>query len=292
MGRPYADLIGDPVVHSKSPAIHKFWLEKLGLEGDYRAVNVPPETLPDYLASRRSDPDWRGCNVTMPHKQAILPLLVRRDESVSGVAAANTVVKDGEGELVAHNTDVAGFAEVLRKWPPPQHPYPAHVATYVQIIGAGGAARAVVVGACRAGYSNFDFFNRTLEKARDLAYWMALPPDGYAAPLDALGPIRNPGDGSAEQRYSHVVVNATSMGMAGNPPVPIDLSEYYDDTIVCDLVYEPVETPLLRQARELGLRTADGLEMLVAQAAPAFHLFFGTPAPRERDAELRELLAR
>lgn len=292
MALPYAEVIGDPIAHSKSPLIHKFWLEKLGLQGEYRAANVRSEALGDYLTTRARDPDWRGCSVTMPHKQAVLPLLDQRDRSASEAGAANTVAKDGDGQLVAYNTDVAGFAELLGKWPLWPPPYPDHVATYVQIIGAGGAARAAVLAACRAGYSDFDFFNRTVEKARGLALWLNLPPDGYAGPLASLGPIRNPGDGPGDQRYSHVVVNATSMGTTGNPPVPIDLRQYYGDTIVCDMVYEPVETPLLKQARECGLRTIDGLEMLVAQAAPAFEIWFGAPAPREHDAELRELLIR
>jgi shikimate dehydrogenase len=145
------------------------------------------------------------------------------------------------------------------------------------------------MGAAEAGYGDFDIFNRTVEKADKLAELIGAP-HGKGHPLEALGPIRNPEDGPADQRYSHVIINASSMGMNGSTPVPIDLAAYYPDTIVFDLVYSPLETPLLKQARELGLRTIDGLEMLVAQAAEAFALFFGQPAPRQHDAELRKLL--
>jgi shikimate dehydrogenase len=113
---------------------------------------------------------------------------------------------------------------------------------------------------------------------------------GTGNPLTAVGPIRNPNDGLAEQRYSHILINATSMGMHGENPVPIDLSAYFPDTIVFDMVYAPLETPLLAQARALGFRTIDGLEMLVGQAATAFERFFGVAPPRDRDAELRRLL--
>ena len=115
-------------------------------------------------------------------------------------------------------------------------------------------------------------------------------PFGKGHPLEALGPIRNPGDGTDDQRYSIVLINATPMGMTGQPEVPVDLSAYFPDTIVFEMIYNPLETGLVRQARQLGLRVIDGLQMLVAQAAPAFEKFFGQPAPREHDAELRARL--
>lgn len=283
----FAEVIGDPIAHSKSPLIHGFWLRALGIEADYRAAHVRADGLADYFASRRADPDWVGCNVTMPHKEAVLAHVDEVDALAQQLNAANTIVKRADGKLVAGNTDVDGVAEPLKR-----HTiggYADHVATYAQIIGAGGAARAAVLGAAASITSDFDFFNRTESRAQDMASWAGLP-DHFGQPLEAIGPIRNPGDGPDDQRYSHIVINASPMGMLGNDPVPIDLSTYYPDTIVFDMVYAPLETPLLAQARARGLRTIDGLEMLVGQAAVAFERFFGRQPPRERDAELRKLL--
>lgn len=283
----HAEVIGDPIAHSKSPMIHGFWIRALGLEADYRAVHVTAEGLEAYFAARRADPDWVGCNVTMPHKEAVLAHVDAVDALAARLRAANTIVKGADGRLVAGNTDVDGVSGPLGR-----HrigDYADHVATYVQIIGAGGAARAAVLGAQAAGFGNFDVFNRSPGRA-DAVAALAGAPFGTGNPLDALGPIRNPDDGATVQRYSHVVINATSMGMHGANPVPIDLKAYFPDTIVFDMVYAPLETPLLAQARRLGLRTIDGLEMLVGQAATAFERFFGMAPPRERDAELRALL--
>jgi shikimate dehydrogenase len=286
---PYAEVIGDPVAHSKSPIIHKFWLDKLGLEGDYRRSLVRPDELAGYLASHREDPHWRGSNVTMPLKEAILPLAGVLDPKAARVGAVNTVIRPEAQGQEGFNTDAMAIADLLSSVARPS--YPAHVAAYVQIIGAGGAARAAVIGAVEAGYVDFVFFNRTVERARTMARWLSLSPDGYAQALEGLGPIRNLDDGPADQRYSHVVINATSMGMLGNPEVPIPLSDYYPDTIVIDMAYGPNPTKLVRDSRALGLRVFDGLEVLTAQAAHAFRLFFGADAPREHDSELRELLA-
>jgi shikimate dehydrogenase len=290
MGVRYAEVIGDPIAHSKSPIIHKFWLEKLGMEGDYRAVSISADELPRYLADRRFDPDWRGCNVTMPHKQAVLPYMTRLESGAERAGAVNTIVKAIDGTRNGFNTDVRAVAELLAACPRPS--YSAYVTTYIQIIGAGGAAKAATVAVFQTSYGNVEFFNRTIEKACAMAAWAGLPRDAYGSSIEALGPIRNPDDGPEGQQYSHIIINASSMGMEGFPDVPIDLSRYYPDTIVFDMVYHPVETGLLRQARTLGLRTIDGLQMLVAQAAHAFFLFFGIEPPRQHDEELRELLTR
>lgn len=282
-----AEVIGDPIAHSKSPLIHGFWIRALDLEADYRAVHVTADGLEAYFAARRADPDWVGCNVTMPHKEAVLAHVDEVDPLAARLNAANTIVKGANGRLVAGNTDVDGVSEPLRAHSIGD--YADHVATYVQIIGAGGAARAAVLGAQAAGFGDFDIFNRSPGRA-DAVAALAGAPFGTGNPLDALGPIRNPNDGLSAQRYSHVVINATSMGMHGENPVPIDLSAYHPDTIVFDMVYAPLETPLLGQARAHGLRTIDGLEMLVGQAATAFERFFGAAPPRARDAELRALL--
>jgi shikimate dehydrogenase len=287
MTRPYAEVIGDPIAQSKSPLIHNFWLGKLGIDAEYRTCHVRPEELADYFTQRRGDAEWRGCNITMPHKQAVIDYVDQLDPLAERAGAANTIIRGNNGMLSGFNTDVSGVAEPLSAMP--IGGYPDHIATYAYIIGAGGAARGAIVGVENAGPFDIDIFNRTVEKAHPLAA-MAGSAFGEAHPLEHLTAIRNQEDGPEDQRYSHIIINASSMGMKGNPPVPIDLTRFYPDTIVFDMVYSPLETPLLAQARRLGLRTIDGLEMLVGQAAAAFEKFFGQPAPRQHDAELRELL--
>ncbi|KQN24930.1 hypothetical protein ASE86_01205 [Sphingomonas sp. Leaf33] len=283
---PYAEVIGDPIAQSKSPVIHRFWLDALGIVGDYRRVHVTPEILTDYIERRRHDPSWRGCNVTMPHKLAVMDLVDAVDPIAERVGAVNTIVPH-EGRLIGYNTDVGGIIEPLKRHDRRIGEYANHVATYAQVIGAGGAARAA--GVALASLYDVEFYNRTPDKAVALAELFGFPSHSGMG-LDRVGPIRNADDGPDDQRYSHVVFNASSMGMIGQPPVPIDLDSYYPDTIVFDAVYAPLETPLLAAARARGLRTVDGLEMLIGQAALAFALFFGTEPPRERDVELRALL--
>ncbi len=288
MNRPYAEVIGDPIAQSKSPVIHRFWLDRLGIDADYHTCLVSADDLAAYIAARRTDPLWRGCNVTMPHKQAIMALLDGLDPVAQQVGAVNTIIPGSDRLLAGCNTDVAGVSEPLRGLP--IGGYPDHLATYAYIIGAGGAARAAIVGVRQAGPFQIDIFNRTVEKAHPLAA-MADAACGQAHPLEDLTPIRNNDDGRDDQHYSHILINASSMGMLGNAPVPIDLSRFYPDTIVFDMVYSPLETPLLAEARRLGLRTIDGLAMLIGQAAVAFRAFFGADPPREPgDAQLRAVL--
>lgn len=285
-----AGVIGWPVKHSKSPLIHRFWLAKLGLDGDYSRFPVAPERLGDVI---RAMPAMgvRGVNVTIPHKVAVMDHLDAIDEQARAVGAVNTVVVTDDGRLKGFNTDVEGVRAPLAAARAGWRSYPHHVATCVQIIGAGGAARAATCGAVAAGYGDFDVFARDPAKAAPVAA-LARTPLGKASPLGSLGPVRARGDGVAQQFYSHVVINASPMGMAGYPQVPIDLAEYYPDTIVFDMVYAPLETRLLRAAREHGMATIDGLAMLIGQAALAFEMFFGVRPPRAHDAELRALLTR
>lgn len=295
MGIPYAEVIGDPIAHSRSPDIHKYWLEQLGIEGDYRATLVSADQLSGYLAERRSDPDWRGCNVTRPHKQAIIPLLdAVADERIGAV---NCVVPEG-GKLVGRNTDAPGFLAALASAPAEMRRPVNHVATYFHLIGAGGAARAVA--AAVRGH-DMDFFNRDASKAEKLADEFGPGSAyGYGHGLEGLGggadhvfdpayPEVRPNRG-IDQRYSFIIVNASCMGMTGKPPVPIDLKSYPENTLVFDLVYDPLETPLLAEARRLGMATIDGLTMLIAQARFAFEYLFGVTPPAG-NAELRERLA-
>lgn len=280
MGVPYAEVIGDPIAQSKSPLIHKFWLEQLGIEGDYRATRVTDAGLSAYLEARHTDPDWRGCNVTMPHKQTITLLLDAVADA--DIGAVNCVIPEA-GQLVGLNTDAPGFLTALAE-APVAPPTETRRATILHLIGSGGAARAVAA-AWRGG--DIQYFNRTSSKAAALANEFGPGAAyGYGLGLEALnGPTLR----HADQRETYIVVNASSMGMQGNPPVPIDLSLYPDDTIVCDLVYHPLDTPLLLEARRLGMRTVDGLAMLIGQARFAFEHFFRV-APPPGDTELRRLL--
>jgi shikimate dehydrogenase len=267
-GRPYAEVIGDPIAHSKSPLIHGFWLEALGIEADYRACHVLPEQLPAYIAARAGDPDWRGCNVTLPHKIAVIDHVADPGDVAASIGAMNTLLRQADGSVIGTNTDAGGF------WAPL-----ADVdlsGREVAVIGAGGAARAVLFALAQVGCGPVTILNRNVLKASALLARAGLK--GRALPLNAGLPP------------AALIVNTSVLGMTGQPPLEIDLSPLPSDAIVYDIVYAPLETPLLRAAEARGLETVDGLEMLVGQAALAFELFFGAAPPRERDDELRELL--
>jgi shikimate dehydrogenase len=267
MGVPYAEVIGDPVAHSKSPLIHEFWLRQMNLVGEYKAFRVRPEELADYLAQRRADPDWRGCNVTMPCKQAIGEHLDTIDPITRRIGAVNTVINHSAGVLMGTNTDLQGAHFAL------EGNYLAE--RKVVLLGAGGAARAVLEELRQAGASNVTILNRTEDKARDLLDRFGL--EGETGPIG--------GTPAAD-----LLINATSLGMVGKPPLDIDLSALRPGATVFDLVYHPVETPLLAEARRRGFRTVDGLTMLIWQASMAFTYFFGEPPPDPDSRELRELL--
>lgn len=268
--RPYAAVIGDPIAHSKSPLIHNFWLERLGIPADYHARHVPPDALPGYIAGARDDPDWRGCNVTIPHKIAVMELVDDPGDVRGSIGAMNTIVRRPDGSLFGTNTDAAGFYAPIADLDLAGAP--------VAVIGAGGAARAVLFALARASAGPVTILNRSPLKGAALLTRFGLK--GAALPLSApLPPAR-------------LLVNTSALGMAGQPPLDLDLAPLPDDAIVYDVVYAPLETALLRRAGERGLETVDGLEMLIGQAAMAFELFFGQPAPREADAALRDLLTR
>ncbi len=278
----YAEVIGDPIAQSKSPVIHGFWLEALGLPGAYRRAHVTSGELADYLAKRRADPNWRGCNVTMPHKQAVIPLMDRLDPSAGRIGAVNTIVREVDGTLTGHNTDAAGFLEPLR-------PFlrRAHLFRMARVLGTGGAARAIVSALAGEGFV-LVLAGRDTAKAEALLAELA-PGKHHAVPLDHFA---MPTDFAFDDREGclDLIVNATSLGMAGQPPLAFDLSHAPPDSIAYDIVTAPPETPFLQAARAAGLRTVDGLEMLVGQADAAFRLFFGAEPPRERDSELRAKL--
>ena len=279
----YAEVIGDPVAQSKSPAIHGFWLEKLGIEAEYRATRVGLEGVEGFLRERQDDPDWLGCNVTMPHKLAVLPLLSRTEPLARRVGAVNTVHRAQDGRLVGRNTDVAGFLEPLEPLLEKRHLF-----RMARVLGTGGAARAIVAGLAHAGFT-IVLAGRDPAKAR--AILDELAPDGehHAAPL---GHFAAPTDFEFDDREGccDLVVNASPLGMRGQPPLVFDWSHAPPGSVAYDIVTDPVDTDFLKGARDAGLRTIDGLSMLIGQAAAAFSHFFGAEPPREHDAQLRERL--
>jgi shikimate dehydrogenase len=268
MTRPYAEVIGDPISHSKSPLIHGFWLEKLGIAADYRAAHITPAVLADYIAQRQSDPDWRGCNVTLPHKIAVMAHVSDPGGVHASIGAMNTVARNERGDLFGTNTDAGGFYAPISGM--------ALAGADVIIVGTGGAAHAVLFALSRCAVGRVTILARNALKAAALLARFGLT--GNVKPLDARLPS------------AQLLVNASTLGMTGQPPFDLDLSPLPGDAVVYDIVYAPLMTPLLVAAAERDLMIVDGLDMLIGQAAIAFELFFGAPPPRDDDDALRGLL--
>jgi shikimate dehydrogenase len=264
---PYAEVIGDPIAHSKSPLIHRHWLSQLSIAADYRACHVTPEALPNYIAARREDPLWRGCNVTLPHKQQVIAHVADPGGVEHSIGAANTLFWS-ETALACTNTDAAGFYAPIADTDLAGAP--------VIVIGAGGAARAVLFALAQMGVGPVTILNRNVLKASALLAHFGLK--GRALPLGAALPP------------AALLVNASSLGMRGQAPLELDLSPLPDTALVYDLVYTPLETDLLGAARRRGLETVDGLDMLIGQAAVAFELFFGQAPPEDAGDGLRDML--
>lgn len=273
---PRAEVIGDPIAHSKSPAIHGFWLTALAIEGSYRAARVHKDELADYFAARRPDPDWRGCNLTAPLKEAVLPFLDGVEAEVDNIGAVNCVHRRDAG-LIGLNSDVDGLAEALAG--------SALAGEKVAIIGSGGAARAAL-------------HHLRWQGARTVAVLARNP--AHAAALAVLGgrdteirilPLERAAEAMAG---SAAVINASPLGMAHAAPMPDDLLAALASTkpgaVALDMVYDPLDTPFLKAARAAGARPVDGLAMLIGQARKAFELFFDQSPPVESDGELRQLL--
>jgi shikimate dehydrogenase len=282
MSLPYAEVIGDPIAQSKSPAIHGFWLQALDIKATYQATHVRTGEVAEFLNTRRSDPHWRGCNVTMPHKQAVIPLLDRLDPLAAAVGAVNTIVPEA-GELVGYNTDVPGFLEPLRAELDQKHYF-----RMARVLGTGGAARAIIKGLADAGLV-IVLAARNTAKARALLH--ELDPAGEHHVVD-IAHFADPTDFAFDDREGclDLVVNASSLGMTGQPPLVFDMSHAPPGSIFYDIVTSPLDTPFLQSARAVGFRTVDGLAMLIGQADHAFRRFFGAMPPRERDADLRKVL--
>jgi len=264
----YAEVIGDPVTQSKSPLIHAFWLKVLEIAADYRAHQVTRGELAAYLADRRADPDWRGCNVTMPLKLDALMLADARTDRATAAGAANLLVPR-DGKLIAENTDVGALLTLVQPLVTPGAVGP------IILLGNGGAARAVLLALRLLGAGPVTLQARDMADATKLAVEFRLEqgPRRFDTPVDSRG-----------------LINATPLGMAGVPPTRIDISAMPADGWVLDLVSAPLPTPLLARAAARGLTVIDGLSVLVEQAADSFELLFGQKPPRDRDGELFAML--
>ena len=261
---PHAEVIGDPIVQSKSPVIYRFWFDALGIEAEYRATQVTRAEFKGYLAERRADPAWRGCNVTMPLKLDALFAADDPTDRATAAGAANLLVMK-DGTLVAANTDVGAIREVVAPL----------ARDSVTILGNGGAARAALLALKLAGSGEVRLQSRDMAEATSLAveFGLGAGPRRFDLSVDSVG-----------------LINATPIGMAGVARTHIDINAMPSGGWVLDLVSNPLPTPLLTQAKERGLMTIDGLTVLVEQAADSFELLFGAKPPRNRDAELIAML--
>jgi shikimate dehydrogenase len=267
-----AGIMGWPVAHSRSPLLHGFWLEETGLDGVYVPLPVRPADIERAL---RALPilGFRGCNLTIPHKQTALRAVDRVDPLARRIGAVNTIVVAADGSLEASNTDIYGFRENLRagapEWSPSAGP--------AVVLGAGGSARAVIAALGDSGVGEIRIVNRTRRRAESVAGQLATSAtrisvhawDAASAVLDGAG----------------LLVNTTSLGMTGEPPLDLDLSPLPRSAPVIDIVYVPLETRLLAVARGRGHPVVDGLGMLLHQGRPGFEAWFGakvrvTPALR------------
>lgn len=265
-GRPFAAIVGWPVEHSRSPALHGFWLKQHHIDGHYGRLPVEPNraALEELVAFLRRTPNARGCNLTHPHKIEILPLLDRADPVARRIGAVNTVVKQPDGTLEGRNTDGFGFLEALTY----NAPHWRAEAGPVVVLGAGGAARAVVASLIDAGVPELRLVNRTRKTAADLGAAF-MPDDGRRIVVGSWD------DRAAELKGATLLVNTTSLGMKGQLPLDIDLSHLPHEAVVYDIVYVPLETGLLAAARARGNRCVDGLGMLLHQGRPGFEAWFG-----------------
>jgi shikimate dehydrogenase len=253
-----ACVIGWPIEHSRSPIIHGYWLRTLGIEGSYTREPVKPEELADFLGSMEKR-GFSGCNVTVPHKEVVLRLAQEWDAAAISIGAANTLWFDG-GRLFASNSDAYGYMTYLSLKAPAWKKRDAPIL----VLGAGGAARAIVHGFLEAGLSRVRLCNRSAARSEVLVRHFGSRVE--ACPWETR---------SDSARDASVIVNTTTLGMKGNGDLDINFDAVHPDTVVSDIVYVPLETTFLAAARQHGLVTVDGLGMLLHQAVPGFEKWFG-----------------
>ncbi|MFQ0813600.1 shikimate dehydrogenase [Brucella anthropi] len=255
-----AFVIGFPIKHSRSPLIHGFWLQELGIDGSYEAIEVKPEDFSSFAASLAEN-GFAGGNVTIPHKEAAYAAVESLDEAAKAIGAVNTLWLEG-GRLHGGNTDAYGFAANLDASAPGWDN-----ADSALVLGAGGASRAIVHALLSRGFKKVAIVNRTLARAEDLAAH--------------FGPHVSAHGWDAAQNLvcgAGLIVNTTSLGMSGHDEgqdFPLDLTHAPKDAVATDIVYVPLKTPFLKKAEEAGLATVDGLGMLLHQAVPGFERWFG-----------------
>ena len=287
-----AAVIGNPITHSRSPMIHNYWLKKYGVEGTYEAIKAEDEKDFEKVVARLVDEDYSGFNVTVPFKEKAHDLVyyaIDRGPSAypKGLNAANTIeIKDGK--LIGHNTDYYGFIEAYR-----EKKIKLDKINNVVILGAGGAARSIAFG--MICYENqwedkqkatITFLNRSIDRAKNLVSDLTPYVENIklrTGPLDHIDEIIS---------YCDLLINCTTLGMVGGPQnynFKLNKHKININMIVHDIIYSPLETPLIKAAKDLGLVTLNGLSMLINQAAPAFDLFFGG-TPDTHDDELYKIL--
>lgn len=270
MAEPRAFVTGFPISHSRSPIIHRYWLKQHALRGNYDAVPVEPKDFASFLDRVRKG-EFVGGNVTIPHKEQAFAGVDWRDEAAEAIGAVNTLWMDG-GKLCGGNTDAYGFAADLDQSAPGWDK-----ARTALVIGAGGAARAIVHALMARGFADIRIANRTQARAEDLAAHFGGPVTAHRL------------EGAADLATdAGLVVNTTSVGMKGEDGAPLDVAHLPSSAIVSDIVYVPLQTPLLADARRRGLKTVNGLGMLLHQAVPGFERWFGVRP--EVTPELRALI--
>ncbi|MEM8823553.1 MAG: shikimate dehydrogenase [Pseudomonadota bacterium] len=267
-----AAVIGDPIAHSRSPRLHGHWVRRYGIDGHYIPLHVRSQHLEETL-NLLPKLGFSGSNVTLPHKEAAFELAHEATDRAKAVGAANTLTF-ADGRILADNTDGSGFTAALL-----QSAGPVALSMPTVILGAGGAARGIIAALLDAGVPDIRIANRTEERAETLAALF----DDRVRSVDWTEPL----DGLVDPS---LLVNTTSLGMTGHPGLDIDLNGLLAGSVVSDIVYTPLETPLLAAARTRGLVAVDGLGMLLHQAVPGFERWFGI-RPEVDDALRRAVLA-
>lgn len=269
---PLAGVIGHPIAHSKSPRLHGHWLKKYNLPGFYIPMDVAPEDLETVLRTLPKA-GFVGANITVPHKEAALEIADLSSDRATLIGAANTLIFREDGKIHADNTDGYGFIENLRQGAPDWDP----TAGPAVVLGAGGAARAILASLLSAGVPEILLTNRTRLRAEALQH-------DFGKRIRVVDWVQagNVLDEAA------LVVNTTALGMTGKPELRIPLDGLQPDTVVTDIVYSPLKTRLLQVAEEVGCRTVDGLGMLIYQAVPGFERWFGQRP--EVDEDIRKVI--
>lgn len=272
-----AFVVGYPIKHSRSPLIHGYWLEKLGLQGSYEAIPVEPDRFDRFMQGlRNGESGYVGGNVTIPHKESAYGLADRPDHLAQELGAANTLWVE-DGNIHATNTDGRGFTANLDQRHPGWDRGTEGESRRAVILGAGGAARAVIQAVRDRGFDELHVVNRTLSRAKEMRDRFGSRVFPHS--MDALAEV---------MQTASLFINTTSLGMDGQPVPTIDFSALAEGAVVTDIVYVPLVTPILQQARDQGRTIVDGLGMLLHQAAPGFEKWFGKRP--EVDENLRALI--